>query len=200
MRRLPLFVLPTVLFPGMVLPLHVFEPRYRRMAARCLEADKRFGLLYHDESAKGAIVLTEGRVGGVAEIRQFRPLPDGRSLMLTVGVGRFRVLDTIENEEEYYEAVVEDYDDITDHLTNMVPRRRESIALLERVLRKLHGTTPSEIDTSGDVSFLLAEGIVVNPSWQQMLLEQRSEADRLEEIDAVFHAVLGHAGEGPPPA
>src|SRR5688500_5343510 len=103
MRRLPLFVLPTVLFPGMVLPLHVFEPRYRRMAARCLEADKRFGLLYHDESAKGAIVLTEGRVGGVAEIRQFRPLPDGRSLMLTVGVGRFRVLDTIENEEEYYE-------------------------------------------------------------------------------------------------
>jgi Lon protease-like protein len=198
MRRLPLFVLPAVLFPGMVMPLHVFEPRYRRMAARCLEADKRFGLLYHDEKTKGEFVLTEGRIGGVAEIRQFRPLPDGRSLMLTVGVGRFQVLDGIENEDEYYEAVVEDYEDTSDHMLNMVPRRRESIALLGRVLSKLHATAPEALDTAHDVSFVLAEGISVNPSWQQALLELRSEVQRLDEIDAVFNAVIEYAGEGPP--
>jgi Lon protease-like protein len=199
MRRLPLFVLPTVLYPGMVMPLHVFEPRYRRMAARCLEADKRFGLLYHDEKTKGAFVLTEGRIGGIAEIRQFRPLPDGRSLMLTVGVGRFQVLDGIENDDDYYEAVVDDYEDTSDRTLNMVPRRRESIALLERVLSKLHGAAPEAIDTAHDVSFVLAEGIAVNPSWQQMLLELRSESERLDEIDAVFNAVMEHAGEPPPP-
>ena len=44
MRRLPLFPLDVVLFPGELLPLHIFEPRYRRMVSRCLETDRRFGL------------------------------------------------------------------------------------------------------------------------------------------------------------
>ena len=42
--RLPLFPLSVVLFPGNPLPLHIFEPRYRRMLADCLAADRRFGI------------------------------------------------------------------------------------------------------------------------------------------------------------
>ena len=93
LRRLPLFVLPTVLFPGALLPLHVFEPRYRQMAARCLETDKRFGVLYHDGERWGPFALREGGIGCVAEIVRFQPLPDGRSLLLTQGLERFRIVD-----------------------------------------------------------------------------------------------------------
>jgi ATP-dependent Lon protease len=197
MRRLPLFVLPLVLFPRMVLPLHVFEPRYRRMAARCLEGDRRFGLLYHDADASGPFMLSEGAVGCVAEIRQFRPLPDGRSLMLTVGEERFLVRDGIENEDEYHEAVVEDYADEDNRMRNMVPRRRASLELFARVLQQIHGTPPEDLDTAHDISYLLAETIVVNASWQQRLLEMRSEDQRLDAIDTILRAALEYGRAGP---
>ena len=67
-RRLPLFVLPTVLFPGGRIPLHVFEVRYRQMVARCLEYDRRFSLLFHREDLHGPLHVEAGRVGCVAEI------------------------------------------------------------------------------------------------------------------------------------
>jgi Lon protease-like protein len=112
MRRLPLFPLPVVLFPGAVMPLHIFEPRYRKMVARCLEYDRRFGLLYHDADRMGPFERTTGRVGTVAEIGEFRILPDGRSLLLARGVERFRIVDGIESGTPYAEALVEPLDDV----------------------------------------------------------------------------------------
>lgn len=111
MRRLPLFPLPVVLFPGAVMPLHIFEPRYRQMVARCLEYDRRFGLLFHDADRMGPFERTTGRVGTVAEIGEFRILPDGRSLLLARGVERFRIVDGIESGTPYAEALVEPMDD-----------------------------------------------------------------------------------------
>ena len=110
--RLPLFPLPVVLFPTAAMPLHVFEPRYRRMVARCLEYDRRFGLVYHDADEQGPFLTEPGRVGCVAEIESFQPLPDGRSLLLARGVERFRIDDGIESEEPYYEALVSPYADL----------------------------------------------------------------------------------------
>ncbi|TVP47096.1 MAG: hypothetical protein EA350_06025 [Gemmatimonadales bacterium] len=107
MRRLPLFPLPVVLFPGAVTPLHIFEPRYRQMVARCIEYDRRFGLLYHDPDRLGPFERTPGRVGTVAEIGEFRILPDGRSLLLASGIERFRIVDGIESDTKYHEALVE---------------------------------------------------------------------------------------------
>ena len=69
MRRLPLFPLDVVLFPGELLPLHIFEPRYRRMVARCLETDHRFGLIYHDSDRLGPFLMEEGRVGALGRDR-----------------------------------------------------------------------------------------------------------------------------------
>src|SRR2546422_10866769 len=60
-RELPIFPLPLVLFPGTTQPLHVFEPRYRRLLADCLAGDKRFGIAYHRAAAG------EGGGGGGAE-------------------------------------------------------------------------------------------------------------------------------------
>ena len=59
-RELPIFPLPLVLFPGTTQPLHVFEPRYRRLLADCLAGDKRFGIAYHRAAAG------EGGEGGGA--------------------------------------------------------------------------------------------------------------------------------------
>ncbi|NNK64997.1 MAG: ATP-dependent protease, partial [Gemmatimonadetes bacterium] len=53
MLTLPLFPLPVVLFPGTCTPLHIFEPRYQKMVAKCLAGDRRFGLIYHDSDDQG---------------------------------------------------------------------------------------------------------------------------------------------------
>src|SRR4051794_6839646 len=97
-QRLPLFPLSTVLVPGLVLPLHIFEPRYRQLVSD-LEA------LPEDDREFGVVAIREGRevgagslralydVGCAATLQQVTQLPDGRSQILSTGARRFRLLD-----------------------------------------------------------------------------------------------------------
>ena len=74
--RLPIFPLSVVLFPGTPLPLHIFEPRYRKMLADCLAGDRRFGIT---PAGKDDVMPEPGTVGCIAEVRVNQELPDGRS-------------------------------------------------------------------------------------------------------------------------
>jgi Lon protease-like protein len=93
-RKLPLFPLPgVVLLPGTLLPLHIFEPRYREMVANALAGDRTIGMAM----LKGGIEVDEGDspifpVGGAGEIVDSEELPDGRFNILLEGRFRFRVL------------------------------------------------------------------------------------------------------------
>lgn len=89
--ELPLFPLKAVLFPGQVLPLHIFEDRYRKMIRYCLAEDKPFGVLlikHGEETGDGAEPYL---VGTVARILESTHLPDGTMNIITVGTERFRV-------------------------------------------------------------------------------------------------------------
>lgn len=188
-RRLPLFVLPVALLPGALLPLHVFETRYRRMAARCLETDRRFGVLYHDPDASGPFSLAEGAVGCVAEILRFQPLPDGRSLLLTRGLERFRVVDGIESDTLFEEALVESHGDRPASAADP-GRRRRSLDLFLAVLRRQGTHEPPAFDPARDLSFALAATFEIDAAWRQALIELQSEPERLDRIDAVLRAIL----------
>lgn len=192
MTRLPLFVLPSVLFPGTRLPLHVFEPRYRQMVARCLEFDKRFGFLFHDPDEYSSPQIEPGRVGCVAEILAFRPLLDGRSLMVVEGVERFRVEDEVETETPYHEVIAQTYEDEREDKALLVVRRQRSIRLLDSVLRSLFTESDSKLDfdPKRETSFELAAYLEVDASWNQRLLEIRKESKRLDMIDGLLRAAL----------
>lgn len=86
-----MFPLGTVLFPHQTCPLHVFEPRYRELTLRCLEGDRRFGvvLIERGHEVGGGDIRFD--VGTVAEIVQAARLPDGRFVLETSGRERFRV-------------------------------------------------------------------------------------------------------------
>jgi Lon protease-like protein len=194
MRRIPLFPLPVVLFPGAPMPLHVFEPRYRQMVAYCIEHDSRFGLLYHDPDRHGPYEVQPGQVGCVAEILKMQPLPDGRSLIVCRGKDRFRVEDGIESGMKFHEALVGPYEDEggEEDPAGMVPRRHRSIALLHDVLEEVvryRGTLPA-IDAHAEAGFQLAQVIRIDPAWQQDLLETRSERERLDQMDELMRALL----------
>src|SRR6267378_3675615 len=100
-RELPIFPLPVVFFPGMPMPLHIFEARYRKMLADIRAGDNLFGLSYFDSSSSDKDMPPAGHIGCVAEVTETQALPDGRSNVLAVGVVRYQVEDYIERGDSY---------------------------------------------------------------------------------------------------
>jgi Lon protease-like protein len=92
MYILPLFPLHTVLFPGMPLELHIFEPRYQLMMRRCLDHNQPFGvvLIHAGQEALGALPEPM-RVGCTARIAEMTPLEEGRMNLTALGDDRFKI-------------------------------------------------------------------------------------------------------------
>jgi len=108
---IPLFPLSVLLVPGLVLPLHIFEPRYRQMVSDLMElppAEREFGLisLRRDKEVSRDGVDALVRTGTAARIDEITDLGGGRSNISTVGTRRFRVIE-IFNTEAYFTANVE---------------------------------------------------------------------------------------------
>ncbi|HEY9180468.1 MAG TPA: LON peptidase substrate-binding domain-containing protein, partial [Candidatus Baltobacteraceae bacterium] len=90
--RLRLFPLNAVLFPGAVLNLHVFEPRYKQMIGECLETGEGFGVVLIREGRETVGETVEPhQIGSIAEIVEVTQLPFGRFSVATIGRERFRI-------------------------------------------------------------------------------------------------------------
>src|SRR5271154_2404929 len=124
-KRIPLFPLDVVLMPGSELPLHIFEPRYKVMIARCLDEKLEFGMILAANQALAG-------VGCTAEIVQkLRDYPDGRMDILTKGRAVFHLTDLLD-EKDYYEGSVE-------YVADTVPARDiEQEAQLVKAFEKCH--------------------------------------------------------------
>lgn len=88
---LPMFPLHTVLFPSLAMPLHVFEPRYRVLTRHCLDGDGRFGVVLIERGSEvggGDVRVSVGTCAGIVEAAE---LPDGRWLLMVLGVERVGV-------------------------------------------------------------------------------------------------------------
>jgi Lon protease-like protein len=103
---LALFPLNTVLFPGMPLPLHVFEERYKLMIGRCLEEKRPFGVVLIQEGPEVGGPATPCDVGTTAHIAASKRLEDGRLNLIAVGQDRFRIVEIV-REQPYMVARVE---------------------------------------------------------------------------------------------
>ena len=179
-RRLPLFPLDLVLFPGALLPLHIFEQRYRRLLADCLEGDRRFGLLL--PGPEGADPPT-GVIGTVAQIRATQTLPDGRSNIVVGGEGRFRLRGYVEPESPYLVGLVDDFADeesVDPAAAERVPELRR---LGDRCLDALNALTDGEPTPDwstdpGELSFQLAALLRLDLDFKRRLLGIRSAAER----------------------
>jgi Lon protease-like protein len=111
--EIPLFPLHTVLCPGIVLPLHIFEERYRAMTRHCLETGEPFGVvLIRDGREIGShAVATLAGVGAFAEIREAGRYPDGRYDLLAAATGRFQIESVDAGREPYLVARVSPLED-----------------------------------------------------------------------------------------
>jgi ATP-dependent Lon protease len=173
--RISLFPLNVVLLPGEHLPLHIFEPRYRRMVRECLESSRPFGML---------LALQDGivRVGSTAEIELVtKRYDDGRMDILTIGRQPFRVVKLfdddplLEGDVEY----LEDADAAVD-----APTQERLIGLYETCHTLVFSGMPPRLDLtlSGSFSYSIAAALPIDLTWKQTLLELRSEAQRQERL------------------
>lgn len=108
LTKLPLFPLHTVFFPGMTLPLHIFEPRYREMVGVCLGQQQPFGVVLIRSGSEVGGPAQPHRIGTYGVISSVERLPDGRMNIELVGQERFRILD-LHSDLAYLTGTVEKY-------------------------------------------------------------------------------------------
>lgn len=153
--ELPLFPLNSVLCPGIALPLHIFEARYRAMVRHCLETTSPFGVVLIREGREtGAGVISFTGVGTIAEIRDAGSYDDGRYDLLVVGTRRFEIRQVINSKQPYLIAEVDLLDesvgdDETAHRLAMRATRR-FVTYLE-LLQPRSGETADEIDVRVEI-------------------------------------------------
>lgn len=188
-RELPLFPLPVVLFPGVPMPLHIFEPRYRRMLEDIQLRDSLFGLSYFDISASESSVPPVGHIGCVAEVTEVQPMPDGRSNILTVGLIRYSVEAYVEHGDPYLVGEVslfEDEDEDNESLArgaHEVSTLFQRIALAVRIINDERASLPEIPDVDPEqLSFLVAAAIEIDTDVKLELLEMRSTSERLKRL------------------
>jgi Lon protease-like protein len=125
-----MFPLQTVLFPGVALPLHVFEPRYRALTRHCLDGDSRFGVVLIERGSEVGGGDVRMSVGTSARIVEAAELPDGRWVLMVVGVERIEVSRWLPD-DPYPQAEVTVLAD-----ASAGPEADDERAVVERLLRR----------------------------------------------------------------
>ncbi|HEY0376823.1 MAG TPA: LON peptidase substrate-binding domain-containing protein [Pyrinomonadaceae bacterium] len=199
-RELPLFPLPVVLFPGVPMPLHVFEPRYQRLLADVRAGDQLFGLSYFDATGAAADAPPVGHVGCVAEVTEVQPLPDNRANILTVGLVRYRVESYVDHGDPYLVGRVRFFEDEGENPQSLAERADEVSKLFIRIARAVRiinderASLPELPPTEPErLSFLVAAAMELETEVKLELLELRSTSERLKRLrDLLARAAPGY--------
>ncbi|MHB2016183.1 MAG: LON peptidase substrate-binding domain-containing protein [Candidatus Xenobia bacterium] len=187
---LPLFPLNTVLFPGMVLPLRIFEPRYLQMIAECQSKQHGFGVCLIREGPEVGGTADPHQVGTMAEITRITSLAGGHLLLQAEGTRRFRIQKLQAELHPWLSGEVELLDE--DDVPHDLPLALQVQALMERYLELLRAASGHQdnISLSGtdsnQLSWLVAASLMIAPADRQQLLELDHTAERLQRETALL--------------
>ncbi len=184
---IPLFALPANVFPGELLPLHIFEDRYKELIAFCLEGPalgklRPFGISYAtDDELRdiGCAVLIQQVV---------KRYEDGRLDIITMGRERYRTRRII-REKSYPEIEIDHLDD--ENRSFNAETADIAITLFMKVVEMAKGHLPKgNLTPSPRMSFILAHGSGLEAGARQVLLEMRSEQERLEYLIKYYRELI----------
>jgi len=179
---LPLFPLDLVLLPGVPLPLHIFEPRYKEMMKECLEKKSPFGVI----RAKQESFVNTGCTAEIINV--LKTYPDGRMNILVEGQKRFEVLQ-VNQERSFLQAEVFYLEDEPDPAA---AADIEKALALHGEIMALAGAKPEETERTdaSQLAYRLAGSLPFDPDFQQALLEMNSEVERVRAIISFFERIL----------
>lgn len=198
LRDVPLFPLRTVLFPGMILPLQIFEERYKTMIGRCLDEDIPFGVVLIRRGSEVGGASEPFDVGTLARIAEVEREPDGRYRLNAVGTRRFRI-EALRHDQPYLVGDVQLLDAEPDSSGEAAAARdiAETVTTLFgeyfRLSLTLAGQWQERIALPGDPAALAdfaAARLVAPASLKQRILEAPTVAARLELEVAVLSEAI----------
>jgi Lon protease-like protein len=168
-----------VLFPGLQLPLRIFEPRYRAMVSDALARDRRIGMIQPQRPAEGAPLFQVGCLGKIGEVEA---LSDGRFNIVLEGETRFRTLRELQVATPFRQIEAELLDENEDQVLSAVER-----ALFEREARRFaeaqgYGVDWDSVARLDDVSLIngVSQIAPFDAAAKQALLEAGDIAERCE--------------------
>jgi Lon protease-like protein len=201
-RHLPLFPLPLVLLPNELLPLHIFEPRYRQMLKDVGLERNIFGVSFHNQEETLTDKPPADSIGCAAEVREIQNLPDGRSNILAVGVMRYRLLDYVETGDPYFVGDVEFFEDDAEDGRLLNPLADEVFRLFKRIAKAAHklsgerGRFPEIPQAEPQaLSFLVTAAFNLEPQMKYKMVEMRSTSERLERLREILKQTVGKMEE-----
>ena len=180
-RDFPLFPLGIVALPGELIPLHIFEDRYKTMMNECLQEEKEFGIVWMSDDG-----LRENGCACAID-RVLERTEDGRMNLLTRGTRPFRVVER-QSHIAYPAGVIEFLEDRDEPVDPELLRdAQEAYAeLVQRATDKEPGSDElAEMDAYG-----MAATVDFGPDAKQGLLDLRSENARLRLVTRLFHAAV----------
>ncbi len=191
--EIPLFPLHNlVLFPGVSVPLHIFEERYKLMINACIDNDEAFGLVLLRAGADEEREETIHRVGVTARVVNVERLDDGRLNILAEGESRFRIL-RITGQLPYWKASVSFLEDVGSAAS--VEPLYETVSTLYRKVfelgAKLGLSEESDVtlpDSPADLSYMIGYVLDIESEEKQKLLEMTTVGER-------FHVLVLHLKE-----
>ncbi|MCD9188349.1 MAG: LON peptidase substrate-binding domain-containing protein [Pyrinomonadaceae bacterium] len=196
-KHLPLFPLPLVLLPNEMLPLHIFEPRYRQMLADIALKKNLFGISFFDPNVSDDDKPPVGSVGCVAEVREINRLEDGRANILTLGIIRYRLLDYVDAGDPYYVGEVEFFEDEEENESLLMEASDEVFVLFSRIAEAAHklsnqqGELPQIPPAPPEMlSFLVTAAFNLDNEMKYELLETRSTVERLKKLREILQKAV----------
>jgi Lon protease-like protein len=196
-EELPLFPLSTVLFPGTLLPLHVFEERYKEMMQYAIDHGGMYGLSFRDDASAGRESIPEvGHIGCLAKINAVMPLEEGRMNIISTGIIRYRVTGYMQM-VPFLIAHIETFTDELEHDTELT-RLFESMEktgkeLMEAAqqLDETNGVFNSDLpDDPEGFSMIMSALLPLNHETKQKLLEMTSTKTRLVRLRGYMISTL----------
>jgi len=183
LERFPLFPLGLVLLPQELVPLHIFEDRYKQMITRCLDDDSEFGIVWLGDDGLRDIGCT------ARSTRVIERFEDGRLNILVEGAQPFRLLRRIED-LQYPAGDVELLEDFQpDGDPELAQRARASYAEL---VARATDEEPDVDEIAQLDAFGMAATVEHPPEAKQALLELRDENDRLRMVEEMFRTAMKH--------
>ena len=183
-RLIGLFPLGIVLLPGEVVPLHIFEERYKKLIGEHLE-EGEFGIVLAEEDS----VRECGTAARVTRLME--EMDDGRMNILVEGGRRFRIVQVVtpeDTEADYLRAEVDYY---RDSEPEAPPALREAtLEVFGKMLRLMDVENPEEPAGDGPLSFRIAAAVDFGAPLKQELLESLGERQRLETLLTVMTSLL----------
>jgi Lon protease-like protein len=184
--EIPLFPLPNlVLFPHIVVPLHIFEERYKLMINGCIDNDEVFGLVLLRAGADDETEETIHRVGVTARIVEVERLDEGKMNILCEGERRFRIY-RFTDQTPFWKGSVDLLEDdernATGALYDQVAELYRSVVNLSA---KVSGSQEAELvlpDSAIDLSYMVSYVLDIESEEKQKLLEMDSTAERLRML------------------